>query len=121
MSSFRDQQSLDGAVSPIVVNNNNFSRGTPTLLSYDDAETLFHEFGHALHGLLSRVRYPSQSGTSVRRDFVEFPSQIYEHWLAVPENAAALRRARRNRRGAATGADAPSAGRTHLQPGLRDG
>jgi len=85
MSSFRDQQSLDGAVSPIVVNNNNFSRGTPTLLSFDDAETLFHEFGHALHGLLSRVRYPSQSGTSVRRDFVEFPSQIYEHWLAVPE------------------------------------
>jgi peptidyl-dipeptidase Dcp len=85
MSSFRDQQALDGAVSPIVVNNNNFARGNPTLLSYDDAETLFHEFGHALHGLLSKVRYPSQSGTSVRRDFVEFPSQIYEHWLAVPE------------------------------------
>ena len=85
MSSFRDQHALDGAVSPIVLNNNNFARGTPTLLSYDDAETLFHEFGHALHGLLSRVRYPSQSGTSVRRDFVEFPSQIYEHWLAVPE------------------------------------
>jgi len=85
MSSFRDQHALDGPVSPIVVNNNNFARGTPTLLSYDDAETLFHEFGHALHGLLSRVRYPSQSGTSVRRDFVEFPSQIYEQWLAVPE------------------------------------
>ncbi|CAH2601278.1 Dipeptidyl carboxypeptidase [Rhodovastum atsumiense] len=85
MSSFRDQSALDAAVSPIVVNNNNFARGTPTLLSYDDAETLFHEFGHALHGLLSRVRYPSQSGTAVRRDFVEFPSQIYEHWLAVPQ------------------------------------
>jgi len=85
MSSFRDQHALDAPVSPIVVNNNNFARGVPTLLSYDDAETLFHEFGHALHGLLSRVRYPSQSGTSVRRDFVEFPSQIYEHWLAVPE------------------------------------
>jgi peptidyl-dipeptidase Dcp len=84
MSSFRDQQGLDGAVSPIIINNNNFARGTPTLLSYDDAETLFHEFGHALHGLLSKVHYPSQSGTSVRRDFVEFPSQIYEHWLAVP-------------------------------------
>ncbi len=85
MSSYRDQSTLDGPVSPIIVNNNNFARGTPTLLSFDDAETLFHEFGHALHGMLSRVRYPSQSGTSVRRDFVEFPSQIYEHWLAVPE------------------------------------
>ena len=85
MSSYRDQEALDQPVSPIIVNNNNFSRGTPALLSFDDAETLFHEFGHALHGLLSRVRYPSQSGTSVRRDFVEFPSQIYEHWLAVPE------------------------------------
>jgi peptidyl-dipeptidase Dcp len=85
MSGFRDQQALDEPIAPIIANNNNFSRGTPTLLSYDDAETLFHEFGHALHGLLSRVRYPSQSGTSVRRDFVEFPSQIYEHWLAVPQ------------------------------------
>ncbi len=95
MSSYRDQHALggdvadgkgpDGPVSPIIVNNNNFARGTPTLLSFDDAQTLFHEFGHALHGLLSRVRYPSQSGTSVRRDFVEFPSQIYEHWLSVPD------------------------------------
>jgi peptidyl-dipeptidase Dcp len=85
MSSFRDQQALHEAVSPIIINNNNFARATPTLLSFDDAETLFHEFGHGLHGLLSKVRYPSQSGTSVRQDFVEFPSQIYEHWLAVPE------------------------------------
>jgi peptidyl-dipeptidase Dcp len=85
MSSFRDQETLDGAVSPIIVNNNNFAKSASALLSYDDAETLFHEFGHALHGLLSKVRYPSQSGTSVRRDFVEFPSQIYEHWLAAPE------------------------------------
>ena len=85
MSSFRDQETLDGDILPIVVNNNNFARASPCLLSFDDAETLFHEFGHALHGLLSRVRYPSQSGTSVRRDFVEFPSQIYEHWLAEPE------------------------------------
>jgi peptidyl-dipeptidase Dcp len=85
MSSFRDQEELDGPVSPIIVNNNNFAKSEPTLLSFDDAETMFHEFGHALHGLLSRVRYPSQSGTSVRRDFVELPSQIYEHWLAVPE------------------------------------
>ena len=74
MSSYRNQQSLDGEVAPIVVNNNNFTRSEPTLLSFDDARTLFHEFGHALHGLMSQVRYPSQSGTAVRRDFVEFPS-----------------------------------------------
>jgi peptidyl-dipeptidase Dcp len=85
MSSFREQQSLDGEVLPIVVNNNNFSKGDPTLLSFDDARTLFHEFGHGLHGLLSGVRYPSQSGTAVRRDFVEFPSQIFEHWIETPE------------------------------------
>ncbi|MBV9828055.1 MAG: M3 family metallopeptidase [Alphaproteobacteria bacterium] len=86
MSSYRDQQTLDGEVLPIIVNNNNFAKGDPTLLSFDDARTLFHEFGHGLHGLLSRVRYPSQSGTSVRRDFVEFPSQVFEHWFDVPEN-----------------------------------
>lgn len=87
MSSYRDQEAMPGepASAPIIVNNNNFARGTPTLLSFDDATTLFHEFGHALHGLLSRVRYPSQSGTSVRRDFVEFPSQVYEHWLEAPQ------------------------------------
>ena len=85
MSSYREQHSLDGEVLPIIVNNNNFSKGDPTLLSFDDAHTLFHEFGHGLHGLLSRVRYPSQSGTAVRRDFVEFPSQVFEHWLEVPE------------------------------------
>ncbi|MGA8757360.1 MAG: M3 family metallopeptidase [Stellaceae bacterium] len=85
-SRYRDQQNLDGWVTPIVVNNNNFSKGEPTLLSFDDAETLFHEFGHGLHGLLSRVRYRSQSGTAVKRDFVEFPSQIFEHWMSAPEN-----------------------------------
>ena len=90
-SRYRDQQNLDGPVAPIVVNNNNFSKSDsagdePTLLSFDDAETLFHEFGHGLHSLLSRVRYPSQSGTAVRRDFVEFPSQVFEHWMSVPEN-----------------------------------
>jgi len=101
MSSYRDQEAMDEAVSPIVVNNNNFARAKPTLLSFDDAETLFHEFGHALHGLLSRVRYPAQSGTSVRRDFVELPSQIYEHWIALPET---LRRYARHH---ATGAPIP--------------
>ena len=85
MSSYRDQESLDGPITPIIVNNNNFAKSSPALLSFDDAETLFHEFGHALHGLLSQVRYPSQSGTSVRRDFVEFPSQIFEHWFSAPE------------------------------------
>jgi len=85
MSSYRVQEAFDGEMSPIVVNNNNFARGEPTLLSFVDATTLFHEFGHGLHGLLSRVRYPSQSGTAVRRDFVEFPSQVYEHWLSEPE------------------------------------
>ncbi len=90
-SRYRDQQTLDGPVAPIVVNNNNFAKsdvagGAPTLLSFDDARTLFHEFGHGLHALLSRVRYPSQSGTAVRRDFVEFPSQIFEHWMSAPEN-----------------------------------
>lgn len=85
MGSYRRQHALDGEVTPIVVNNNNFVRGEPTLLSFDDARTLFHEFGHALHGLLSQVRFPSQSGTAVRRDFVEFPSQLFEHWIAQPE------------------------------------
>jgi peptidyl-dipeptidase Dcp len=92
MSSYQDQESFDGAIAPIIVNNNNFAKGTPTLLSFDDAETLFHEFGHGLHGLLSRTRYPSQSGTSVRRDFVEFPSQIFEHWMSVPETLRAYAR-----------------------------
>ena len=92
MSSFRDQEAMDEPVSPIIVNNNNFAKSQPTLLSFDDAETLFHEFGHALHGLLSRVRYPAQSGTSVRRDFVELPSQIYEHWIALPETLRAYAR-----------------------------
>jgi peptidyl-dipeptidase Dcp len=85
MGLYRRQQSLDGEIVPIAVNNNNFTRADPTLLSFDDAHTLFHEFGHALHGLLSRVRYPSQSGTAVRRDFVEFPSQLFEHWIEAPE------------------------------------
>jgi peptidyl-dipeptidase Dcp len=85
MSSFRDQEAMDAPVSPIIINTNNFAKDNPTLLSFDDGRTLFHEFGHALHGLLSKVRYPLQSGTSVKRDFVEFPSQVFEHWFALPE------------------------------------
>ncbi|MEA2820813.1 MAG: peptidyl-dipeptidase Dcp, partial [Bradyrhizobium sp.] len=88
MTSLRDQQKLDGAVAPLVINVCNFSKGAegqPALLSPDDARTLFHEFGHGLHGMLSDVTYPSLSGTSVFTDFVELPSQLYEHWQEQPQ------------------------------------
>ncbi|RZN18533.1 M3 family metallopeptidase [Bradyrhizobium sp. Leo121] len=88
MTSLRDQQQLDGAVAPLVINVCNFAKGAggePALLSPDDARTLFHEFGHGLHGMLSNVTYPSLSGTSVFTDFVELPSQLYEHWQERPE------------------------------------
>ncbi|MBE7220389.1 MAG: M3 family metallopeptidase, partial [Caulobacteraceae bacterium] len=89
MSGFRGQHNMDGERQrPVVVNVMNFAKGgagEPTLLSMDDARTLFHEFGHALHGMLSDVTYPSIAGTGVARDFVEFPSQIYEHWFTRPE------------------------------------
>jgi peptidyl-dipeptidase Dcp len=84
-SAMRSQRKLGGDVRPIVVNICNFAKGDPALLSYDDARTLFHEFGHALHQMLSDVTYGFISGTSVARDFVELPSQLYEHWLEVPE------------------------------------
>jgi len=88
MTSLRDQQKLDGEIAPLIVNVCNFSRGAdgqPSLLSPDDARTLFHEFGHGLHGILSNVLFPSLSGTSVFTDFVELPSQLYEHWQERPE------------------------------------
>ncbi|WP_430694770.1 M3 family metallopeptidase [Rhodopseudomonas faecalis] len=88
MTSLRDQQKLDGAIAPLIINVCNFAKGTggaPALLSPDDARTLFHEFGHALHGLLSDVTYPSLSGTAVFTDFVELPSQLYEHWQEQPQ------------------------------------
>ncbi|MDX1716066.1 MAG: M3 family metallopeptidase [Anderseniella sp.] len=88
MNLLRKQHKLQGGQSPVVFNVMNFAKpstGQPALLSMDDARTLFHEFGHALHGLLSDVTYPSVSGTSVSRDFVELPSQLYEHWLTVPD------------------------------------
>ena len=87
MTSLRDQEKLSGDVRPIILNVCNFSKpaaGEKALLSFDDARTLFHEFGHALHGLLSNVTYPLLAGTSVSSDFVELPSQLYEHWLEVP-------------------------------------
>jgi peptidyl-dipeptidase Dcp len=83
-SAMQGQRKLGGEVRPIVVNVCNFAKGDPCLLSYDDARTLFHEFGHALHQMLSDVTYGFISGTSVARDFVELPSQLYEHWLEVP-------------------------------------
>jgi peptidyl-dipeptidase Dcp len=88
MTSLRDQEKLAGDIRPLIVNVCNFAKGAngePTLLSFDDARTLFHEFGHALHGLLSAVTYPKISGTNVATDFVELPSQLYEHWLEQPE------------------------------------
>jgi peptidyl-dipeptidase Dcp len=84
MSSFRDQENIDGKVTPIIINTCNFPKASPALLNFDEASTLFHEFGHALHGLLSNVRFPRLSGTNVARDFVELPSQIFEHWLEEP-------------------------------------
>jgi peptidyl-dipeptidase Dcp len=88
MTALRSQEKLAGDIRPLVLNVMNFSKGAagePTLLSYEDARTLFHEFGHALHGLLSDVTYRKISGTSVVTDFVELPSQLYEHWLERPE------------------------------------
>ena len=88
MNAYRNQQRMDGSITTIVSNNSNFIQGKPgepVLISWDDATTLFHEFGHALHGLSSNVTYPSLSGTNVVRDYVEFPSQLLEHWLSTPE------------------------------------
>ncbi|MDP2294940.1 MAG: M3 family metallopeptidase [Pseudolabrys sp.] len=88
MTSLRDQEKLSGEIRPVILNVCNFSKpakGEAALLSFDDARTLFHEFGHGLHGLLSNVTYPLLAGTSVSSDFVELPSQLYEHWLEVPE------------------------------------
>jgi peptidyl-dipeptidase Dcp len=108
MSSLRKQsRSATGeGVLPLIINNNNFARGAPgepTLLSFDDASTLFHEFGHGLHGLLSNVTYERLSGTSVLRDFVELPSQLFEHWLSEPEVL------KRHARHCVTGAPIPDA------------
>jgi peptidyl-dipeptidase Dcp len=88
MNAYRSQERMDGEVTTIVSNNANFVKGKPgepLLISWDDATTLFHEFGHALHGLSSNVTYPTLSGTAVPRDYVEFPSQLLEHWVATPE------------------------------------
>jgi len=88
MNAYRNQERFRGEVTTLVSNNSNFVKGgpgEPVLISWEDASTLFHEFGHALHGLSSNVTYPSLAGTAVARDYVEFPSQLLEHWLATPE------------------------------------
>jgi peptidyl-dipeptidase Dcp len=88
MNAYRNQERYNGEITTIVSNNSNFVKGQPgepVLISWDDARTLFHEFGHALHGLSSDVNYPSLSGTAVARDYVEFPSQLLEHWLSTPQ------------------------------------
>ncbi|HYC37989.1 MAG TPA: M3 family metallopeptidase [Usitatibacter sp.] len=88
MSAYRSQDRLDGDTTPVVSNNCNYVKprpGEPVLIGWKDASTLFHEFGHALHGLSSSVTYPTLSGTNVDRDYVEFPSQLLEHWLETPE------------------------------------
>lgn len=85
MGTMRDQEKLAGNVRPIVLNVMNFNKGDPTLLSFEDTRTLFHEMGHGLHGLLSNVTYPTVSCTSVLTDWVELPSQLYEHWFEQPE------------------------------------
>ena len=106
MSAFRSQEKLAGDIRPVIVNVCNFAKpaaGEPALLSMDDARTLFHEFGHGLHGLMSNVTYPSLSGTSVARDFVELPSQLYEHWLGTREVLAEF--ARHHETGAAMPAE----------------
>jgi peptidyl-dipeptidase Dcp len=88
MNEYRTQEKFHGDVTPIVSNNSNFVKGKigePVLISWDDARTLFHEFGHALHGLLSNVHYPTLAGTNTKRDFVEFPSQVNERWFLTDE------------------------------------
>jgi peptidyl-dipeptidase Dcp len=88
MNDYRSQERMKGEITTIVSNNANFVKpdpGQPLLISWDDAVTMFHEFGHALHGLSSNVTYPTLSGTNVSRDYVEFPSQLLEHWLSTPE------------------------------------
>jgi peptidyl-dipeptidase Dcp len=109
-------QSRNGEVTrPIIINNNNFSKGSPTLLSFDDVRTLFHEFGHGLHGLLSDVTYTKLSGTAVLQDFVELPSQLFEHWMSEPQVL------RRHAQHAQTGEPIPDALIERLQAAAKFG
>jgi peptidyl-dipeptidase Dcp len=115
MSVFERQGRNGGETLPIVVNNNNFAQGHPTLLSFDDVRTLFHEFGHGLHGLLSNVTYADLAGTAVLRDFVELPSQLFEHWMEEPQVL------RKHARHVETGEPIPDALIARLQAAQRFG
>ena len=126
MNEYRTQERLGGvATTPIISNNENFippKPGEPCLISWTDAVTLFHEFGHGLHGLNSNVTYPSLAGTAVLRDFVELPSQLFEHWLPTPRAAGdaspcTTRPASRCRPALVD----KVLKRRHLPPGLQDG
>ncbi|HUR88692.1 MAG TPA: M3 family metallopeptidase [Ramlibacter sp.] len=115
MSTFMRQGRNGGRMLPLVANNNNFAKGSPTLLSFDDVRTLFHEFGHGLHGLLSNVEYTKLSCTAVLQDFVELPSQLFEHWMSEPEVL------KRHARHAETGAAIPDALIDKLQKAAKFG
>jgi peptidyl-dipeptidase Dcp len=115
MSGLRWQARNGGEVQPIILNNNNFAKAQRTLLSFDDVRTLFHEFGHGLHGLLSNVTYYKLSGTSVLQDYVELPSQLFEHWMSEPEVL------RRHARHCETGEPIPDALVERLQKARRFG
>ena len=121
MSNFVDQSKLLGTL-PVVYNVCNFSKpapGEPALLSFHDVTTMFHEFGHALHGMLADSQYPTLSGTAVPRDFVEFPSQFNEHWASYPGGVQPLREALQDRRTDAGGTCRKDQEVRNLQPGLR--
>jgi peptidyl-dipeptidase Dcp len=115
MNGFVWQSRNNDVTHPIIINNNNFSKGSPTLLSFDDVRTLFHEFGHGLHGLLSDVTYTKLSGTAVLQDFVELPSQLFEHWMSEPEVL------RRHAKHAQTGEPIPDALIQRLQAAAKFG
>ena len=123
MNSYRTQERFDRDIKTIVSNNSNFVKGKPgepVLISWEDATTLFHEFGHALHGLSSNVSYPSLSGTAVARDYVEFPSQLLEHWLVDAGDSQPLRAACRNRQTDSAGARGEDRARGEVQRGIQD-
>ena len=124
MNEYRTQERFDGEIPTIVSNNANFVKpqpGEPVLVSWEDAVTLFHEFGHALHGLCSNVSYPSLSGTNVARDYVEFPSQLLEHWLETPEVLNRYARPLQDRPADPARAGRQDPARIQVQPRLRDG
>jgi peptidyl-dipeptidase Dcp len=121
MNALRWHRLEGGRQTPVILNTNNFAKGapdSPTLLSLDDVRTLFHEFGHGLHGMLSETRFERLSGTQVLRDFVELPSQLMEHWIADP---AVMRRHCRHWQSGAPipeALDRPHPRRRAVQPGL---